>query len=100
MGYGMKVGEGDRQQTQRCSLGVPGLPRPGPAPLLSFRIKHFGRHSQLQLVNSTGADTGEYSCQARHCLDGACAEGEARQAKTFIFFTGALESGLQERQSK
>ncbi|XP_015398068.2 platelet-derived growth factor receptor-like protein [Panthera tigris] len=56
-----------------------------------LRIKHFSRHSQLQLVNSTGADTGEYSCWAQHCQDGEGAEGEARQGKTFIFFTDPEE---------
>ncbi|KAF0878582.1 PGFRL protein, partial [Crocuta crocuta] len=54
-------------------------------------IKHFSGHSQLQLVNSTGADTGEYSCWAWHCQDHACAEGEDRQGKTFIFFTDPEE---------
>ncbi|XP_046932813.1 platelet-derived growth factor receptor-like protein [Lynx rufus] len=56
-----------------------------------LRIKHFSRHSQLQLVNSTGADMGEYSCWAQHCQDGEGAEGEARQGKTFIFFTDPEE---------
>ncbi|XP_053056021.1 platelet-derived growth factor receptor-like protein isoform X2 [Acinonyx jubatus] len=56
-----------------------------------LRIKHFSRHSQLQLVNSTGADTGEYSCWAQRCQDGEGTEGEARKGKTFIFFTDPEE---------
>ncbi|XP_066244298.1 platelet-derived growth factor receptor-like protein [Saccopteryx leptura] len=56
-----------------------------------LRIKHFNQHSRLQLVNSTGADTGEYSCWARDCQDAACTEGEDRQGRTFIFFTDPEE---------
>ncbi|XP_070270674.1 platelet-derived growth factor receptor-like protein [Myotis yumanensis] len=56
-----------------------------------LRIKHFSQHSRLQLVNSTGADTGEYSCWARDCQDAACTEGEDRQGKTFIFVTDPEE---------
>ncbi|XP_037012814.2 platelet-derived growth factor receptor-like protein [Artibeus jamaicensis] len=54
-----------------------------------LRIRHFRQHSRLQLVNSTGADTGEYSCWA--CQDAACPEDQARQGKTFIFFTDPEE---------
>ncbi|XP_019482792.1 PREDICTED: platelet-derived growth factor receptor-like protein [Hipposideros armiger] len=56
-----------------------------------LRIKHFSQHSRLQLVNSTGADTGEYSCWTRHCQDAQCSEGEDHQGKTFIFFTDPEE---------
>ncbi|XP_042307236.1 platelet-derived growth factor receptor-like protein isoform X2 [Sceloporus undulatus] len=34
-----------------------------------LRIKHFERHSQLIVVNSTAADTGEYSCWSFQCYD-------------------------------
>ncbi|XP_016069648.1 PREDICTED: platelet-derived growth factor receptor-like protein [Miniopterus natalensis] len=55
-----------------------------------LRIKHFSQHSRLQLVNSTGADTGEYSCWARDCR-AACTEGRDRQGRAFIFFTDPEE---------
>ncbi|KAM5300882.1 platelet-derived growth factor receptor-like protein [Glossophaga mutica] len=54
-----------------------------------LRVRHFRQHSRLQLVNSTGADTGEYSCWA--CRDAACPEDRDRQGKTFIFFTDPEE---------
>lgn len=55
---------------------------------LSFRIKHFERHSQLMVVNSAAADTGEYSCWSFQCYDSGCREGEDKMGKTYIFFTG------------
>ncbi|XP_028384215.1 platelet-derived growth factor receptor-like protein [Phyllostomus discolor] len=54
-----------------------------------LRIRHFRQHRRLQLVNSTGADTGEYSCWA--CQDAACLDDQDRQGKTFIFFTDPEE---------
>ncbi|XP_054423890.1 platelet-derived growth factor receptor-like protein [Pteronotus mesoamericanus] len=56
-----------------------------------LRIRHFKQHSRLQLVNSTGADTGEYSCWARACEDATCPGDEGRLGKTFIFFTDPEE---------
>ncbi|XP_029439892.1 platelet-derived growth factor receptor-like protein isoform X2 [Rhinatrema bivittatum] len=52
-----------------------------------LRIKHFDKHSQLMVVNSTAADTGEYSCGSYQCKGGNCQEGQDRIGKTFIFFT-------------
>uniref|UniRef100_A0A452HZC1 Platelet-derived growth factor receptor-like protein n=1 Tax=Gopherus agassizii TaxID=38772 RepID=A0A452HZC1_9SAUR len=51
-------------------------------------IKHFERHSQLLVVNSRAADTGEYSCWSFQCRDSECQDGEDRTGKAFIFFTG------------
>ncbi|XP_037656862.1 platelet-derived growth factor receptor-like protein [Choloepus didactylus] len=56
-----------------------------------LRIKHLCQHSQLLVVNSTSADTGEHSCWAWRCQDGACTEGEALHGKSFIFFTDPEE---------
>ncbi|XP_048343616.1 platelet-derived growth factor receptor-like protein [Sphaerodactylus townsendi] len=56
-----------------------------------LRIKNFERHSQLIVVNSTAADTGEYSCWSLQCLDSECRDGENRMGKTYIFFTDPQE---------
>ncbi|EMP24708.1 Platelet-derived growth factor receptor-like protein [Chelonia mydas] len=56
-----------------------------------LRIKHFERHSQLLVVNSMAADTGEYSCWSFQCRDSECQDGEDRTGKAFIFFTDPQE---------
>ncbi|XP_069510107.1 platelet-derived growth factor receptor-like protein [Ambystoma mexicanum] len=56
-----------------------------------LRIKHFDRHSQLVLVNSTGADTGEYGCGSYLCDSPGCQSGEERTGKTFVFITDPRE---------
>ncbi|XP_030068857.1 platelet-derived growth factor receptor-like protein isoform X2 [Microcaecilia unicolor] len=56
-----------------------------------LRIRHFDKHSQLTVVNSKAADTGEYSCGSYWCEGGNCQEGKERLAKTFIFFTDLQE---------
>ncbi|XP_072846147.2 platelet-derived growth factor receptor-like protein isoform X2 [Pogona vitticeps] len=56
-----------------------------------LRIKHFERHSQLIVLNSTAADTGEYSCWSFQCHDSECHDGEDRQGQTYIFFTDPQE---------
>lgn len=55
-----KFGEEDCQPNKRCPPGVSGHPclLPAPPPRLSYKIKHFSRHSQLQLVNSTAGTQG------------------------------------------
>ncbi|XP_043931350.1 platelet-derived growth factor receptor-like protein [Protopterus annectens] len=55
-----------------------------------LRIKHFGKYSQMVLVNSTAADTGEYSCLLKQC-DGAVCRNEEGSIKTFVFFTDPQE---------
>ncbi|XP_062979392.1 platelet-derived growth factor receptor-like protein [Elgaria multicarinata webbii] len=56
-----------------------------------LRIKRFERHSQLIVVNSTAADTGEYSCWSFQCHDSECHDGEDKLSKAFIFFTDPQE---------
>ncbi|XP_074063784.1 platelet-derived growth factor receptor-like protein [Macrotis lagotis] len=56
-----------------------------------LRIKHFTQYSQLVVMNSTIADTGEYSCWARQCQDSQCRDVEERMGKTFVFFTDPQE---------
>ncbi|XP_069812194.1 platelet-derived growth factor receptor-like protein [Dendropsophus ebraccatus] len=48
------------------------------------RIKHFGRYSQLILVNASAADTGEFSCGGYQCSGHDC-HGEEKTGKTFVF---------------
>ncbi|XP_053144752.1 platelet-derived growth factor receptor-like protein [Hemicordylus capensis] len=56
-----------------------------------LRIKHFEKHSQLIVINTTAADTGEYSCWSFQCRDSECRDGEDRLGKTFVFFTDPQE---------
>ncbi|XP_067161182.1 platelet-derived growth factor receptor-like protein [Apteryx mantelli] len=56
-----------------------------------LRIKHFEKYSQMQVVNATAADTGQYSCWSFQCLDTRCQDGEDRTGKTFIFFADPQE---------
>ncbi|XP_060053081.1 platelet-derived growth factor receptor-like protein [Erinaceus europaeus] len=56
-----------------------------------LRIRHLDQYSQLQLGNSTWADTGEYSCWAQVGEGHVCANGKDLQASIFIFFTDPQE---------
>ncbi|KAM4676805.1 platelet-derived growth factor receptor-like protein [Discoglossus pictus] len=56
-----------------------------------LRVKHFARYSQLLLVNSTGADTGEFSCGGYQCEGDGCHDGGEKTGNTFIFFTDPQE---------
>ncbi|KAM9061331.1 platelet-derived growth factor receptor-like protein [Sarcophilus harrisii] len=56
-----------------------------------LRIKHFTQYSQLLVMNSTIADTGEYSCWSRYCRNSECQDVEDRTGKTFVFFTDLQE---------
>ncbi|XP_001379182.1 platelet-derived growth factor receptor-like protein [Monodelphis domestica] len=56
-----------------------------------LRIKHFTQYSQLLVMNSTIADTGEYSCWSRYCQDSECRDVKDRTNKTFVFFTDQQE---------
>lgn len=53
-------------------------------------IQHL-KYSSLVLVNSTGADTGEYICYPMYCEDSDCRREYDRAAKTFIFFSDPQE---------
>lgn len=50
-------------------------------------VKQNERYGQLTLVNSTAADTGEFSCWERVCSGYICRRDEARTGSTYIFFT-------------
>lgn len=50
-------------------------------------VKQNERYGQLTLVNSTAADTGEFSCWERLCNGYICRRDEARTGSTYIFFT-------------
>ncbi|XP_053572171.1 platelet-derived growth factor receptor-like protein isoform X2 [Bombina bombina] len=56
-----------------------------------LRLKHFARYSQLLLVNTTGADTGEFSCGGYQCEGEGCHAGGEKTGKTFVFVTDPQE---------
>ncbi|XP_044133811.1 platelet-derived growth factor receptor-like protein [Bufo gargarizans] len=56
-----------------------------------LKIKHFGRYSQLILVNSSAADTGEFSCGGYQCSGHDCHDGEEKTGKTYVFVTDPQE---------
>ncbi|XP_056372833.1 platelet-derived growth factor receptor-like protein isoform X2 [Hyla sarda] len=56
-----------------------------------LKIKHFGRYSQLILVNASAADTGEFSCGGYQCTGHDCHDGEEKTGKTFVFVTDPQE---------
>uniref|UniRef100_A0A8C8SUB0 Platelet-derived growth factor receptor-like protein n=1 Tax=Pelusios castaneus TaxID=367368 RepID=A0A8C8SUB0_9SAUR len=53
-----------------------------------LRCVSNGRYYQLLVVNSTAADTGDYSCWSFQCGDSECQDGVDRMGRVFIFFTG------------
>ncbi|KAM9622785.1 platelet-derived growth factor receptor-like protein [Trichechus inunguis] len=63
-----------------------------PANLDTFKhprlsVKQQERYSQLILVNSTAADTGEFSCWLQLCHGYICRKDEAKTGSTYVFFT-------------
>ncbi|XP_075412895.1 platelet-derived growth factor receptor-like protein [Tenrec ecaudatus] len=50
-------------------------------------VKQHERYGQLALVNSTAADTGEFSCWGQLCNGSVCRKDEAQTGSTYIFFT-------------
>ncbi|XP_006834580.1 PREDICTED: platelet-derived growth factor receptor-like protein [Chrysochloris asiatica] len=50
-------------------------------------VKQHERYGQLTLVNSTAADTGEFSCWLQLCSGYICTKDEAKTGSTYIFFT-------------
>ncbi|CAI9572786.1 unnamed protein product [Staurois parvus] len=56
-----------------------------------LKIKHFGRYSQLIVLNTTAADTGEFSCGGYQCTGDGCHGGEEKTGKTFVFVTDPQE---------
>ncbi|XP_063776904.1 platelet-derived growth factor receptor-like protein [Pseudophryne corroboree] len=50
-------------------------------------IKQLDRYGQLILMNSSAADTGEFSCWAQLCDSAGCRKDESKVGSTYIFFT-------------
>lgn len=69
-------------------------------------MKQNERYSQLTLLNSSAADTGEFSCWGQLCTGYLCRKDDTRTGSTYIFFTGkgglrpwnSLNSGLARVQ--
>uniref|UniRef100_H2QVT0 Platelet-derived growth factor receptor-like protein n=1 Tax=Pan troglodytes TaxID=9598 RepID=H2QVT0_PANTR len=59
-------------------------------------VKQNERYGQLTLVNSTSADTGEFSCWVQLCSGYICRKDEAKRGSTYIFFTGKILGALME----
>jgi hypothetical protein len=59
-------------------------------------VKQHERYGQLTLVNSTAADTGEFSCWGQLCNGYICQRDEAKTGSTYIFFTGNVFGTLVE----
>ncbi|KAB0403752.1 hypothetical protein E2I00_002850, partial [Balaenoptera physalus] len=64
---------------------APAPSRPGFA--LVDSVKQHERYGQLTLVNSTAADTGEFSCWGQLCNGYICRRDEAKTGSTYIIFT-------------
>lgn len=56
-----------------------------------LRIAQHQRYSTLTLSNSTGADTGEYTCFPMYCEDTDCRKEYDKAVKVFIFFPDPQE---------
>lgn len=52
------------------------------------RTVQHERYGTLTLVNSTGADTGEYTCYPMYCEDTDCRKEYDKAIKVFVFFAG------------
>ncbi|XP_078535067.1 platelet-derived growth factor receptor-like protein [Lissotriton helveticus] len=50
-------------------------------------IKQNEKYSQLTLVNTSAADTGEFSCWSKSCDGPECKKDESKKGSTYIFFT-------------
>ncbi|XP_077629209.1 platelet-derived growth factor receptor-like protein [Crocuta crocuta] len=50
-------------------------------------VRQHERYGQLTLVNSTAADTGEFSCWGQLCQGYICRKDETKTGSTYIFFT-------------
>ncbi|XP_023139868.1 platelet-derived growth factor receptor-like protein [Amphiprion ocellaris] len=56
-----------------------------------LRIVQHERYGTLTLVNSTGADTGEYTCYPMYCEDTDCRKEYNKAVKVFVFFPDPQE---------
>lgn len=52
------------------------------------RVTQHERYGALTLVNSTGADTGEFACYPMYCEDADCRREHDKAVKVFVFFPG------------
>lgn len=56
------------------------------------RIVQHERYGVLTLINTTGADTGEYTCYPMFCEDTDCRKNYDKASKVFVFFPGMVKS--------
>ncbi|KAK0151509.1 Platelet-derived growth factor receptor-like protein [Merluccius polli] len=56
-----------------------------------LRTVQHERYGTLTLVNSTGADTGEYTCYPMYCEDTDCRKEYDKAVKVFVFFADPQE---------
>ncbi|KAL7394976.1 hypothetical protein ABVT39_008118 [Epinephelus coioides] len=56
-----------------------------------LRIVQQDRYGALTLVNTTGADTGEYTCYPMYCEDSDCRKEYDKAVKVFVFFPDPQE---------
>ncbi|XP_062332360.1 LOW QUALITY PROTEIN: platelet-derived growth factor receptor-like protein [Osmerus eperlanus] len=56
-----------------------------------LRTAQHERYGTLTLANSTGADTGEYTCFPMYCEDTECRKEYDKAVKVFIFFPDPQE---------
>ncbi|XP_040029812.2 platelet-derived growth factor receptor-like protein [Gasterosteus aculeatus] len=56
-----------------------------------LRIVQHQRYGVLTLVNTTGADTGEYTCFPMYCEDTDCRKEYNKAVKVFVFFPDPQE---------
>ncbi|KAM9741794.1 platelet-derived growth factor receptor-like protein [Menidia menidia] len=56
-----------------------------------LKIVQHERYGTLTLVNTTGADTGEYACYQMYCEDTDCRREHNKAVKVFVFFPDPRE---------
>ncbi|XP_030002271.1 platelet-derived growth factor receptor-like protein [Sphaeramia orbicularis] len=56
-----------------------------------LKIVQNERYGALTLVNTTGADTGEYTCYPMYCEDTDCRKEYDKAVKVFVFFPDPQE---------
>ncbi|XP_019725301.1 platelet-derived growth factor receptor-like protein isoform X1 [Hippocampus comes] len=56
-----------------------------------LRIVQHERYGVLTLINTTGADTGEYTCYPMFCEDTDCRKNYDKAIKVFVFFPDPQE---------
>lgn len=59
--------------------------------LCAHRIVQHERYGVLTLVNTTGADTGEYTCYPMYCEDTDCRKEYDKAINVFVFFPGRVK---------